>query len=91
MLHIKLEYRRRADFFEILRYESIDEIVIFRAPSVKCQRTSSPHIFIFENPGASEPDRIWSGTLGFIQSRLTPRFSYYTGSYTLITWRQGSN
>lgn len=26
---------------------------------------------------ASEPDRIWSGTLGFIQSRLMSRFNYY--------------
>lgn len=37
------------------------------------------HVFVFEiwNTEANELDRIWSRTLGFIQSRLMPRLSYH--------------
>lgn len=47
--------------------------------STRCEAPTRSHVFVFEiwNTEASEPDRIWSRTLGFIQSRLMPRLSYH--------------
>lgn len=47
--------------------------------STQCETPTRSHVFVFEiwNTEASEPDQIWSRTLGFIQSRLMPRLSYH--------------
>lgn len=55
-------------------------VVIFGAPVRAKRQRALARTFSYLRFGirqASEPGRIWSRTLGFIQSRLMPRLSYH--------------